>query len=197
MAPASPHTEDAAKGANDMPRTHLALLRGLNVGGKNRLPMSDLIGLFAESGCEHVRSYIQSGNVIFDADPGLAAGVASRVAARIADRFGYRTPVILRTGEELAAVIADNPFLAVGCAEDELHVYFLADRPDPDRVARLDPDRSPSDRFSVSGREIYLRLPHGMARTKLTNAYFDAKLATTSTARNWRTVTRLLELMRA
>jgi uncharacterized protein (DUF1697 family) len=178
-----------------MPATYLALLRGINIGGKNKLPMKDLIGIFAESGCEDVRSYIQSGNVIFGAAPGIAAELPGLVADRIADRFGYRTPVVLRTAEELAGVIARNPFLGEGCAEDELHVYFLADRPDPDRVARLDPDRSPPDRFSVSGREIYLRLPDGMARTRLTNAYFDAKLATTSTARNWRTVTKLLELM--
>jgi uncharacterized protein (DUF1697 family) len=179
-----------------MPACYLALLRGINVGGKNKLPMKDLIGVFVESGCEHVKSHIQSGNVIFDAAPDVAAQLPGAIAARIADRFGYRTPVVLRTAEELAAVIANNPFLAAGCAEDELHVYFLADRPDPRRVGQLDPDRSPPDRFEVRGREVYLRLPNGMGRTKLTNAYFDSKLATTSTARNWRTVTQFLELMR-
>ena len=147
-----------------MPLTYVALLRGINVGSKNKLPMRDLIEIFAESGCADARSYIQSGNVIFDADPGVASRLPSLVAERIADRFGYRTPVVLRTAPDIAAVIAGNPFLAAGCVEDELHVYFLADRPEPDRVARLDPDRSPPDRFSVTGREIYLRLPAGMAR---------------------------------
>ena len=178
-----------------MPAAYLALLRGINVGGKNRLPMKDLIQIFAESGCDNVRNYIQSGNVLFDAVPGVAAGLPGRIAARIADRFGFRAPVVLRTAEEVAAVIADNPFLDAGAAEDELHVYFLADLPDPCRAGQLDPDRSPPDRFIVRGREIYLRLPGGMARTRLTNAYFDSKLATTSTARNWRTVTKLFELM--
>lgn len=178
-----------------MPETQLALLRGINVGGKNMLPMKDLIAIFAESGCENVRSYIQSGNVIYDAAPEVAADLQGRVAAGIADRFGYRTPIVVRTAADLAEVVAGNPFLEPGCVVDELHVYFLADRPDPDRTARLDPDRSPPDRFAVRGREIYLRLPGGMARTGLTNAYFDTKLATTSTARNWRTVTKLLELM--
>jgi uncharacterized protein (DUF1697 family) len=179
-----------------MPARYLALLRGINVGGKNKLPMQDLIGVFAESGCEHVKSYIQSGNVIFDAAPDVAARLPDVIPARIADRFGYRTPVVLRTAGELAAVIPNNPFLGAGCAEDQLHVYFLADEADPRRVGQLDPDRSPPDRFEVRGREVYLRLPNGMARTKLTNAYFDSKLATTSTARNWRTVTKLLDLMR-
>jgi uncharacterized protein (DUF1697 family) len=179
-----------------MPARYLALLRGINVGGKNKLSMKDLIGVFTDSGCEHVKSYIQSGNVIFDAAPDVAARLPDVISARIAERFGYRTPVVLRTAAELAAVIAHNPFLGAGCAEDALHVYFLADQPDPRRVGQLDPDRSPPDRFEVSGREVYLRLPIGMARTKLTNAYFESKLVTMSTARNWRTVTKLLELMR-
>jgi uncharacterized protein (DUF1697 family) len=179
----------------DMPATYLALLRGINVGGKNKLSMKDLVGIFAESGCENPRSYIQSGNVVFDASPGVASGVAGRIAARIADRFGYRTPVVLRTVDEMAAVLANNPYLNAGIAEEELHVYFLEGRPDPHRALQLDPDRSPPDRFEVHGSEIYLRLLNGMARTKLTNAYFDSKLVTTSTARNWRTITKLHELM--
>lgn len=179
-----------------MAATYLALLRGINVGGKNRLPMKDLIGIFSELGCREVRSYIQSGNVLFDATPDVAEGLPGLVAARIADRFGYRSPVILRTAVDIAAVIAGNPFLSAGCVEDELHVYFLADRPDPARAGQLDPDRSPTDRFELRGREIYLRLPNGMARTRLTNAYFDANLATTSTGRNWRTVATLHDLMR-
>ena len=178
-----------------MASIYLALLRGINVGGKNKLAMKDLIAIFSEAGCENPRSYIQSGNLIFDAAPRVADGLPGRVAARIAERFGYRTPVVLRTADDLDAVVAGNPFLEAGCAEDELHVYFLADRPDPGRVAGLDPDRSPPDAFAVRGREIYLRLPNGMARTKLTNAYFDTRLATTSTGRNWRTVTGLLDLM--
>jgi uncharacterized protein (DUF1697 family) len=91
--------------------------------------------------------------------------------------------------------VANNPFLAAGAADETLHVLFLADPPSPRRVADLDPDRSPPDAFVVLGQEVYLRLPHGAARTKLTNAYFDARLATTSTGRNWRTVTKLLALM--
>jgi uncharacterized protein (DUF1697 family) len=178
-----------------MPSAYLALLRGVNVGGKNKLPMKDLLDVFAESGCENVMNYIQSGNIIFDAVAGVAAGIPHRVAARIEERFGFRAPVVLRTAEEVAAVISGNPFLDAAVAEDELHVYFLADLPDPSRASQPDPDRSPPDRFVVRGREIYLRLPNGMARTRLTNAYFDSKLATTSTARNWRTVTRLFELM--
>lgn len=180
-----------------MPAAYVALLRGINVGGKNTLPMKDLLGIFSESGCENITTYIQSGNVLFDAEPRVMADLPRQVAARIEARFGFRVPVVLRSADAVAAVISNNPFLNVGVSEDALHVYFLADLPDPHRVGELDPNRSTPDRFLVRGKEIYLLLPNGMARTRLTNAYFDSKLSTTSTARNWRTITRLFELMRS
>lgn len=176
---------------------HLALLRGINVGGKNRLPMAELAAIFAEVGAGAVRTHIQSGNVLFAASPEVAARAPGLVEARIAARFGFRPPVVVRTAAELARVVADNPFLAGGVGADEatLHVLFLADRPPPDRVAALDPDRSPPDAFLVRGREVYLRLPNGVAKSRLTNAYVDRVLGTTSTGRNWRTVTALRALL--
>jgi len=95
----------------------------------------------------------------------------------------------------LAAAISRNPYAGRGVGEKALHVYFLLDIPSPETVAALDPHRSVPDTFVVHGREIFLNLPNGMARTKLTNAWFDSKLKTVSTARNWNTVLRLLELM--
>jgi uncharacterized protein (DUF1697 family) len=174
--------------------TQLALLRGINVGGKNKLPMRDLAGMFVEAGCENVRTFIQSGNVIFTSGSSVPR-VGAVIASMISERFGYTTPVILRTPLELKAVVSNNPFLAAGAAEDLLHVMFLADSPSPATVAALDPNRSSPDAFLVRGREIYLQLPNGVARTKLGNAWFDSKLNTTSTQRNWRTVTKLLEMM--
>lgn len=178
-----------------MPDTYVALLRGINVGGKNKLPMKDLVDMFAAAGCEAVRSFIQSGNVIFHAEPEISAQVPGLVAGQIAERFGYRTPVVLRTLDQFRDVTLNNPFLQLGAPEDTLHVMFLADVPSPARIATLDPHRSTSGTFVVRGPDIYLRLPKGVAEGKLTNAYFDSKLATVSTVRNWRTVTKLLELM--
>jgi len=180
-----------------MPSTHVALLRGINLAGKNRLPMKDLTEMFAHAGCGGVAAYIQSGNVIFTAAPVLASRIDALITAQIKKRFGHEVPVVLRTADELRKVIANNPFLRAGAAEKELHVMFLADAPDASRIRSLDPDRSPPDTYQVRGREIYLRLPNGMGRSKLSNQYFDSKLATVSTARNWRTVTTLLELMKA
>jgi uncharacterized protein (DUF1697 family) len=157
--------------------------------------MEDLIEMFVQAGCGSVRTYIQSGNVIFCAAPSVSAALPSRIATRISKRFGYKIPLVLRTARQIGYVISKNPFLSAGVAEEELHVLFLGDLPASRLIEALDPDRSPPDTFEVRGQEIYLRLPNGMARTKLTNQYFDSKLRTTSTARNWRTVTKLFELM--
>ena len=179
-----------------MPETYVALLRGINVGGKNKLPMKDLSAMFVEAKCADVRPFIQSGNIIFCASGGVTTKLPGLIAAQIAKRFGYAIPVILRTVEQIGAVLRANPFLEAGAPEAELYVAFLADIPSKTRVQDLDADRSPPDTFEVRGQEIYLRLPNGAARSKLTNAYFDSKLATTSTIRNWRTVAKLFELMR-
>ena len=158
--------------------------------------MKELARMFAAADCTDVRTFIQSGNVIFEAPAG-AAGIGQAIQAAIEKRFGYRIPVILRTLPQLRKTIRDNPFLAIGVDQRALHVYFLADRPSADAVAGLDAGRSVPDRFEVRGQEIYLHLPNGMGRTKLTNAYFDSKLSTVCTARNWATVLKLAAMMEA
>jgi uncharacterized protein (DUF1697 family) len=174
---------------------HVALLRGINVGGKNMLPMKELAGLFVAAGCGEVVTYIQSGNVVFCADDKVAGGVQNAITKQVELQFGLKVPVVLRTASEMQAAIRGNPFLKAGAAEEMLHVSFLADRPGPDLVAGLDAMRSAPDEFAVVGREIYMKLVTGAAKTKLTNAYFDSKLKTVSTMRNWRTVLKLAEMM--
>jgi uncharacterized protein (DUF1697 family) len=175
--------------------SYVALLRGVNVGGKNMLPMKELCGIFGECGCPNARTYIQSGNVIFNAAPKLTTTLPAILAAKIAARFGFQCPVVFRTEAQLQDVILNNPFLKQGAPENSLHVCFLADEPQDIDIQKLDPARSLPDEFHVRKQEIYLRLPNGGARTKLTNSYFDSKLHTISTARNWRTVLKLLELL--
>ena len=177
-------------------KSHIALLRGINVGGKNKLPMKDLARMFVEVGCHDVRTFIQSGNVIFSADSEVILLVRDRIVKQIAMRYQYQTSLILRTVADLDAIVRSNPFLERAVPQDDLHVLFLADIPESSAVSRLDANHSPPDEFELCGREIYLRLPNGAGKTKLTNAYFDSRLATTSTGRNWRTTTKLLELAR-
>ena len=179
-----------------MPSTYLALLRGVNVGGKNRVSMKELAELFREAGCGEVRTFIQSGNVVFVADDSTFASLDDLLPARIKERFGLDVPVVLRSTQELANIVENNPFLLAGESEGMQYVAFLREIPPPERLASLDPDRSPPDRFAVVGSEIYMHMPSGVGSSKLTNAYFDSKLKTISTGRNWRTVCSLLEIMR-
>ncbi len=172
----------------------VALLRGINVGGKHKLPMAELARIFDELGCSEVRTYIQSGNVVYLAEAALAARVPALVAAALEAQRGFAVPVVGRSAAELAAVAAGNPFLAEGADPATLHVAFLAAAPRAAAIAALDPDRSPPDRFHLVGRELYLCLPNGVARSKLTNDYLDRTLGTTSTIRNWKTVLALVEL---
>ncbi len=174
---------------------HVALLRGINVGGKNMLPMKELAVMFAKAGCSDVVTYIQSGNVVFCADDKVAAGLGAAIAKQVEARFGLRVPLVLRTAAEIDVVIRANPFLKAGASEEMLHVCFLADRPGKEFIAGLDAGRSTPDAFAVVGREIYMQLVNGVSGTKLTNAYFDSKLKTVSTMRNWRTVLKLAEML--
>ena len=179
-----------------MAASHVALLRGINLSGNNRLPMKALGDLFARAGASNVTTYIQSGNVVFtprSSSPNLAADLARRIEKD----FGLRVPVILRGAAEWRELIRANPFLRGNTEADGLHVMFLAETPRPAALAELDPGRSPPDEFRVVGREVYLSCPNGIARSKLTNDYFDKKLDTISTCRNWRTVLKLGELLEA
>jgi uncharacterized protein (DUF1697 family) len=173
---------------------YVALLRGINVGGRNKLPMDKLISMFNDAGCKDVQTFIQSGNVIFNAEMALMKRIPFLIKESIFDSFGFEVPVITRTGDEFAKIVDANPFQGMNVDARTLHVAFLSDRPDATKVATLDPDRSPPDEFVVHGREIYLHCPNGLARTKLTNEYFDSRLSTISTLRNWRTTLKILEL---
>ena len=175
---------------------YVALLRGINVGGKNKLPMADLRDIFAATGCESVKTYIQSGNVVFEAPRDLAERAPGIVTEAIRQQFGYETAVVVRSGEELRQVAASNPFDTSGDPRF-LQVAFLEDVPGTEAVSRLDPGRSPPDAFEVRGRHVYLHYPNGVARSKLTNEYLASRLQTASTMRNWRTVLTLLKMVDA
>jgi uncharacterized protein (DUF1697 family) len=182
-----------------MARTHVALLRAINVGGRSLL-MKDLAAMCEAAGCRDVVTYIQSGNVAFRATAAVAKKLPVALARGIAAHVDLAVPVIVRDVDALAAVARGNPFIGANAKADdidtaELHVGFLAEAPDAARVAALDPRRSPPDEFVVRGAEVYFRFPGGVGKTKLTTPYFDAKLATTITLRNWRTVHALLALL--
>lgn len=175
----------------------VALLRGLNLGAHNRIGMKDLAAVFEGAGCAKVETFIQSGNVLFDANATLLRKVPALVATALKNGFDVTSPVVLRDAKEMAAVVKNNPFLKRGEAPTTLHVGFLLEKPDAALVKALDPLRSAPDEFQVLSREVYLHLPNGVGRSKLTNAWFDSKLKNLMTVRNWNTVLDLTRMVAA
>ncbi len=187
----------AARTHGDLTAVFVALLRGVNVGGANRLPMPGLADIFVRAGAARVETLIQSGNIVYEATAGDGETIAHRAQREIERAFGFAAPIVVRDADRWRALIAGNPFLAAGVDPDHLHASCLSAAPNAAVLARLDPGRSPPDEFVVVGSEIYLRLPNGVARSKLTNAWFDSQLGVVSTMRNWRTVTRLAAMIEA
>jgi uncharacterized protein (DUF1697 family) len=167
--------------------TYIALLRGVNVGAGRKVPMHELRALFDTLGNTNVRTYIQSGNVVFTAKAGAPARVGSAIEEGIERDLGLDVAVLLRTPADLARVLRRNPFGA------DAYVTFLDEMPDRARVAALDSARYQPDEFVVDGRTVFVRCPNGYGRTKINNTFFERKLATKATTRNWKTVTTLHE----
>ncbi len=169
----------------------VALLRGVNVGGARTLPMAELEEAFKNAGATGVAAVIQSGNVVFESD--RPADACAAAAATIRAKFGFLSPIVLRSAGAWRAMVEANPFVAAGAAPDALHVACLAAAPSEAAPARLDPQGFLPDEFAVAGADVYLKLPNGVARSNLTNARLDKAFGTVATMRNWRTVLRLLE----
>lgn len=173
-------------------QTFVALLRGVNLGSRNKVAMSDLRKLVEELGYDDVETYLQSGNVLFAAG-GSAASVGRRIETALARDLGVEVQVVLRTKTELRRAVAQNPFAEQQRDPKKLLVTFLAETPSRAAVRALDPKAHAPDEFHVSGREVYLHCPNGYGRTKISNAYFERELGVVGTNRNWRTVTALAE----
>ena len=148
-------TSLADRNDHEAHEVYLALLRGVNVGGKNKLPMSLLVEMFTRAGCTDVRTFIQSGNIVFRADKELYRRIPEVIARAIKERSGLSVPVITRTAAEWRSLLGSNPFIAAGADPEKLHVVFLADEPNEVRMATLDPHRSAPDQFIVRGAEIF------------------------------------------
>jgi uncharacterized protein (DUF1697 family) len=171
-----------------------ALLRGINLGEHNKIAMPRLRSLFSELGYEDAATYVQSGNVVFRARARKADEISADIERGIAGEFGLEVAVLIRTPAQLRKIVEGNPYARDESDPKKLQVLFLDRRPGARAEGRLDPDRSPPDRFVLRGRELYLHRPEGSARSKLTIAYFERCLEARGTVRNWRTVTTLAEL---
>jgi uncharacterized protein (DUF1697 family) len=175
---------------------HIALLRGINVGGHNRLPMATLRELFVAAGASEVATYIQSGNVVFAAPARLAGAIATEVRAAIEAELGLEIPLVVRTAAAFAKVARAHPFLDAVPEPKLAMVGFLDRKPSASKRASFDPAaRSPGDRVELRGQEVYLGFPSGSGRSKLDAAWLDRSLGVTSTWRNWLTVEKLAQMV--
>lgn len=172
--------------------TYIAMLRGINVSGQKNIKMADLKDLLASLQLTDIRTYIQSGNVVFEAEKADEVLLAKSIEAKIKEKYAFEVPTIVRTREELLAIIQMNPFVVN--EEDNFskpYVIFLENKPDPERVNVVMGFNSENEIFQIIGREVYVTYKSGAGKSKLTNTFFETKLKTKATSRNWNTVNKL------
>jgi len=175
---------------------YLGLLRGINVGGKNRLPMKRLTEIFTDAGGRECKTSIQSGNLLFKAaSKKEAASLGLKVSCLLRERERLEIPLIILPANILHKALNDHPFIDEEKDERMVSIGFLSKKPPLDALSRLDPNKSPGDRYQVQGELIFLHTPHGMARSKLTVGYFDRRLGATTTLRNVKTIRALIRLL--
>jgi uncharacterized protein (DUF1697 family) len=171
---------------------YVAMLRGINVGGHKLVKMDVLRKMFEDLGFEGVKTFIQSGNVVFRAPKMSPLALCSRIEKQIVEKCGFAAPVICRTADELSEVIRSNPFLKErGLQWDRLHVMFLSNALSAAALRNLDAFAIPPDQARCRGNVIYLYLPNGVSGSKLMKAPLDRQLQVLTTTRNWKTVNAL------
>lgn len=168
---------------------YIALLRGINVGGRHALKMATLRTVLEEAGATTVQTYIQSGNAVFTHAARAAGPLAAKLATTITKAAGFPVPVTLRTASELAAIVAANPY--PGVAPEKLHVMFCGARPAASTFTPLDASAFAPEAWSIGAREVYLHLPGGMGTSKLAVRVSRLAGLQDATVRNWRTVETL------
>jgi uncharacterized protein (DUF1697 family) len=173
----------------------ILLLRGINLGPHKRVPMPELRSLLSDAGFSEVRTYVASGNVVVSSDASPSAvEVAAEAERLIAERFGFDVDVIVRTRNELAEVVARNPLADVAVNPKRYQVSFLEREPDPAVLERIAASRAEPERLVAIGRELYAWHPDGIGQSKLWAKLAGNGLGVRATARNWTTVTTLLEM---
>ncbi|HUP03779.1 MAG TPA: DUF1697 domain-containing protein [Bryobacteraceae bacterium] len=173
----------------------ISMLRGVNVGGHNKIGMEELRALFGSLGFSGAQTLIQSGNVVFRASERNAARVAERVEDGISSRFGFRPPVIVRNVPEMKKALAGNPFPAEAADEPgKLIVLFLGALPDEAARRKALEVKRGAEQLRFQGRELFVYYPDGQGKSKLAIAALERALGTTMTGRNWNTVNKLLDM---
>ncbi|NLP56645.1 DUF1697 domain-containing protein [Lutibacter sp. B1] len=175
--------------------TYIALLRGINVSGHNKLKMTDLKQCFIDLGYTNITTYIQSGNVIFQSNKLETKHIENKISKVIATNFNYEINVLVLTKDDLLLIYNSNPFLQnEGIDSTKLHVTLLNDTPNLDNLHQINHLKNNNDEFVILNKTIYVHCPNGYGKTKLTNNLFEKKLNSKATSRNWKTISKLVEL---
>ncbi|MEZ6133416.1 MAG: DUF1697 domain-containing protein [Pirellulaceae bacterium] len=174
--------------------TWVALFRGINVGGKNILPMAGLRDILQSQGCQAVRTYIQSGNAVFQSNVCRPASLTKHVQAAIRDKYGFEPHMLMLSNAEMHAAVEANPYPEAAAAPKSLHFFFLSKRVVAPDLLALDHTKAASESYALIDRVFYLYAPDGIARSKLA-AITEKSLGVATTARNFRTVEKLVEMI--
>lgn len=172
---------------------YVVLLRGINVGGHNKLPMAELRSLLHKNNYKNISTYIQSGNVILESDKNQHY-ISNHIKDLINTNYGYSISVICLLVKELNYAYNNNPFLTPEIDIKTLHVTFLKDIPETNLVNQLEIPTYKNDQYVIEKNFVFLFTPNGYANTKFTNERFEKSLKTIASTRNWKTITKLIEL---
>jgi uncharacterized protein (DUF1697 family) len=179
-----------------MMNSYIALLRGINVGGRNKLPMRELVQLLEELELENVKTYIQSGNVVFQSKRTDQAKLAAEISEAIGESHGFTPQIFILDSEALQAAMAANPFPEGEAEPKSLHLFFLDAVPEDPDLSVLEAIKKENERFELIDDVFYLHAPDGIGRSKLAERVgrgWDVSM----TARNWRTVSKIMEIVTA
>jgi len=173
----------------------ISMLRGVNVGGHNKIKMEELRALYEDLGFKDPRSYIQSGNVVFETNARNLVALTEKIEKAIEKTFGFRPAVILRTADDLRAVVARNPFAdREGIEPNKLLVTFLPGDPGREAREKVLAIKTDPEELRIDGRELYIYFPNGAGTSKLSIPLIDRTLKMSGTSRNWNSVLKLLEM---
>jgi uncharacterized protein (DUF1697 family) len=175
--------------------TYIALFKGINVGGNNILPMLELVSVLEELGLSRIKTYIQSGNVVFQSKKINNVELSQKIVAAIRNRHGFIIQVLILDGDELQSAIAANPFPEAEAEPNTLHCFFLLSLPENPNLNALETVKKDSEQFRLIDKVFYLYAPEGIGRSKLATKV-EKTLGVAVTARNWRTVSKLMAMVK-
>ena len=175
--------------------TYISILRGINVGGHRMIKMDALRQLYTDLGFENVKTYIQSGNVVFQFKQTENKKLADKIEKEITKKFDFDVPVLVKEFDEWKEIVKENPFLKDSSKDvNFLHVTFLSDKPTEENFDKIKSGQYQQDEFQLIDKAIYLYCPNSYSNSKLTNSFFESKLKVTATTRNWKTINELMDI---